>query len=727
MTKSFSLATFEELIARTSWKASPPEIDLIHLRDENNLPLADTGRWIFEEAEYKRWRESLGSKLLWLCGCPGTGKTMLAKLVAAEFFKEIDNPPSSVKLVFHFVPSKPPANMNSTNENELSQRILAKVASDLLYSILQQDGSLFDGCKAELERQGDRFFTNQSSLWEVLGKAIKECRADPVYILIDGIDGLKESLCKELIGRILKLSEICTVKIFLSSQDLTHISNSLPYNAHEFTKINLDTNSFIKEDVEKFIRCRVNAWGWDVELRERVMETLLAKSERIFLWVSLAIENLSYLSSGPDFDEFLSLPLLELQDIYQKMLRTLFSWNVSRKVLSTIWCVALSLRPLTFGELGYILVCIEEGTRAANQPSPQRKPGEIQPKTEKEIRLYVQSSMGFLRATDTTVSILHNSATEYLFDENRRDGLPVLSKTVPDLKIARECFRYLHYVFGDPKRLPSSEVWGAYHTFKDFRWGRDPPGGVKRDPWEVAGKDPQEAAAKWPYLRYAAESWFVHARRGFKFSKVEYYDPPAYGWLLRQFFEVSDAIRKPWIELCGDPKMETLAGKQGKVHIAACLGLAPLVELAIRSTQPQTIRSRLLGPIRLTTSLKHIIPMSRCTPSLLRKSDKNGNIPPILDIRVPSLVHSLIFKQKGLNDKNHSGDTPLHLAFHFDHIDIVKLLLKNGAVPTIKNDAQLTAFELGERLGRRYNLGAAREGTAEVAAEGRGGGCKPKL
>ena len=225
---------------------------------------------------------------------------MLAKRVAAEFLKECENPPSSVKLAFHFVPSELPTSMDSADEDGLLQHILSKVASDLLYSILQQDWSLFDNCRAELERQGDTFFTNPSSLWEVLEKAISDCRADPVYIVIDGVDRLKESLYKELIGRILKLMEICTVKIFLSSRDLPHISNSLPYNPHEFAKINLDTKSAVKEDVEIFIICKVNALGWDVELRQRAMETLLVKSEGIFLWVSLAIENLSSLSSGPD-------------------------------------------------------------------------------------------------------------------------------------------------------------------------------------------------------------------------------------------------------------------------------------------------------------------------------------------------------------------------------------------------------------------------------------------
>ena len=456
----------------------------------------------------------------------------------------------------------------------------------------------------------------------------------------------------------------------------------------------------------------MNAWGWDEALRERAIGELLARSEGIFLWASLAIGSLTDHSSGSDFDKSLMKLQSGLEDIYREMLSTLCAGGVSREVLSTIWCTALALRPLTFGELGYILVCIEERTRAKQQPSRGGTGGEIRSRTEEEIRMHVQSSRGFLRATNTSVSILHHTAIDYLFDEKRKDGLPVLSKGEADLTISRECFRCLHHAFGDPERFPRREVSGRHNRSGDSDLGQDHQEDEPEEtPWEAARRDPSGAVAKWPFLRYAAESWFIHARRGFKISNVKFYDNSTCNWLQHQFFETSDVIRKPWIQLCGDPKMEILAGEQTPLHIAACLGLLPLTQRVLKGLWEQMNNppfSWFLGAKVLR--VKYDLSITEGAPSLIIDQDQYGNTPPPaaaisgnspqLEAAQQRTIFVRPLNKKTLDKKNCSGNTPLHLALLYNHIEIVELLLRKGAEPPIKNNVKVTAPKSETKLGR---------------------------
>ena len=718
---------------------SSPEIDLDHLRDEYNLPQAGTGRWIFEDDRYRAWQESRESKLLWLCGSPGTGKTMLAKCVAAELLREPRDSPGGVKLVFSFVPPGPPINGKSTNKDQPSQLSLAKVAGSLLYSILVQDGNLFDGCRAELEKEGDAFFTDPSSLWNVVENTIQDCQSDPVYILIDGVDRLGGRSQAELIRRILKVMEIRTVKIFLSSRDVPHISDSLLCGPSECTKIDLDTNSFVARDVETFIRQGVSALGWGVNLSEGAIEALLAKSEGTFLWTSFAIKNLACFSSGPDFDVILAKPLPELQKVYGKMVDSLSELEESEKVFDIIRNLALALRPLTFGEFSHILAWTEEKVRP--ERSPHGPSGKIRPSTDKEIRMYVKSSMGFLRITAETVSIVHHTAIEFLFDDDRDDGLWIDSKSTEEANgmISWECFQYLHRAFGDPGKFQTGNVGGNQNGSQNSRVVQDRHEEDQGEtPWALARKDPQEAATKWPFLRYAAESWHIHARRSNGISMYDFRDDSTHNWLQYQFFEASDVIRKPWIELCGDPRMEVLAGEQTPLHIAVCLGLMPLVKKALsgstkgmKSNQsPRHRVAKLMSGVSKT-----LIGKGRPFPLMDQHPDCNTPLP---ETSISSYSSTDILEAPGqnsaplahsskINQKNGSGNTPLHLAFQFNHMMIVEFLLEKGADPSIKNKAQLTPSELGGDLGEGDSLKEAVKEPVEEPVKGLGARLQRKL
>ncbi|KAG0133875.1 hypothetical protein HOY82DRAFT_639186 [Tuber indicum] len=644
-----------------------------------------------------------------------SGKTILATRVAAEFLKLSGYPSREVKFVCHFVPPELPTDGISADEAGSPHRRLAKVAWDLLYGILQQNGKLFDIYKAELENQGDEFLTNSHSSWKILRKAIQNCPAGPVYILVDGVDGLGGRLCKELIERILKLMDIPKVKIFLSSREVPHISNNLC----ECTRINLGTSSFVKADVETFIKGRVDKFGgWNVDQKEGAIGALLTKSEGIFLWASLSIENLKRFSTGPDYEEFLRKLPSELKDVYRKMLCDVRSREGSEKVLTMIRDVALALRPLTFGEFGYILECMEEEAKTVQLPPRKGKNPEFRPRTEVEIKQYARSSMGFLRASDTTVSIFHHTATEYLFDKELQDSLQVPTKGELDLTASWECFRYLHSAFADPEESPNGNDWGSHDRSQESSLELNHQEEPAEAPWEAARRCPQEALAKWPYLKYAAESWFIHARRSIEIADHEWWGDSTRNWLEHQFF-TSAAMRKPWIELCGDPKMMVLAGDQTPLSVAVCLGLTPLVEKALLDSNTETRNtSNNQSPLHLAAKFisgAYEILIAKGSPSLLTVPDQHGNTP-LHEAAISGHILMLAGLVKKfttpeyraysgqINKQNEFGDTPLHLAIQFDRPDIAKFLVENHADLAIENSQGLTALKLGEELERGDSL-----------------------
>jgi len=229
----------------------------------------------------------------------------------------------------------------------------------------------------------------------------------------------------------------------------------------------------------------------------------------------------------------------------------------------------------------------------------------------------------------------------------------------------------------------------------------------------------QEATAQRPYLRYAAEYWYIHAHRSIEISKEEFYDDSAHNWLQHQFFETSDIIRKPWIELCGDSRMMVLAGEQTPLNIAVCLGLIPLVEKVL-SDFPKGTNSN-WSPLHLAArsiSGAYKILIAKSEPSLLTCPDSDCNTP-LHEAAISghsSMLEALVKKIEAhktysneINKKNHADNTPLHLAFQFDHMEIVELLVKKGADTTIKNNFQMTVPELGRKLGREDCLGILKQ------------------
>jgi DNA replication protein DnaC len=58
-------------------RLTDPRIDKKRIEDTKGGLLKDSYHWILEHSDFKQWREDYQSRLLWIKGDPGKGKTML--------------------------------------------------------------------------------------------------------------------------------------------------------------------------------------------------------------------------------------------------------------------------------------------------------------------------------------------------------------------------------------------------------------------------------------------------------------------------------------------------------------------------------------------------------------------------------------------------------------------------------------------------------------------------
>ena len=66
-------------------RSTDPRHDKKRIEDTNSGLLEDSYRWILENSDFQRWRNDEQSRLLWIKGDPGKGKTMLLCGIVDEF------------------------------------------------------------------------------------------------------------------------------------------------------------------------------------------------------------------------------------------------------------------------------------------------------------------------------------------------------------------------------------------------------------------------------------------------------------------------------------------------------------------------------------------------------------------------------------------------------------------------------------------------------------------
>lgn len=139
--------------------------------------LEDSYHWILDNIDFQKWRGDQQSRLLWVKGDPGKGKTMLLCGIINELNKSI----AHIALLAYFFCQATDLRINSATA----------VLRGLMYMLVSQQPSLVSHLQKKYDRAGKTVFEDANA-WEALSEIFTNMIQDPTlsttYLLIDALD-----------------------------------------------------------------------------------------------------------------------------------------------------------------------------------------------------------------------------------------------------------------------------------------------------------------------------------------------------------------------------------------------------------------------------------------------------------------------------------------------------------------------------------------------------------
>lgn len=310
--------------------------------------------WIWSHIEYRSWSASDTSRVLYIQGKPGRGKSTLTKY----FNRNLIHKESTVRegIVARF--------FYSFREGEL-QRSHYNMLLSILYDILQQDEAFFyHQCQAEYrahQRHGRHFKWQYDSLKTII-KSLQDYQTTKrFYLIIDGVDESEETDRREILGLFLDLcsrTKYCLVKVFIASRPEAQLE-ARRNQFHNSIKLENET----RPDIYKYAHSLL----YGLNLTHLVIQAtayILENAQGVFLWVKLVSEQLIEAHeeglSEEDIFEFLKQLPKELKDFYGRMLGKMLDKMKERKTSllhgpKMFRLIFFAKRPLTVDELLHAL------------------------------------------------------------------------------------------------------------------------------------------------------------------------------------------------------------------------------------------------------------------------------------------------------------------------------------------------------------------------------------
>ncbi|KAF6525555.1 hypothetical protein HZS61_011350 [Fusarium oxysporum f. sp. conglutinans] len=360
--------------------------------------LRDSYRWILDHAKFQQFRDDPESRLLWIKGDPGKGKTMLLCGIIDELEEG-----SNCLLSYFFC---------QATETQLSNA--SSVLRGLIYLLIIQQPSLISYLRSKHDVTGEKLFQGINvwvSLVEILTDMLKDPTLKDVILVVDALDECITDR-PQLLDFIIQSSSspLSRVKWIISSRNWPDIEDKLD-SAKQKVRLPLELNKdSISKAVDMYIGYKMDRLAchkrYDKETRDAVEDYLTSNADGTFLWVALVCQALA----DPKVRKRHTLNTLKsfppgLDSLYDRMIGHIGDSKDADLCKEVLAIASVVYRPITLDELKVLIESLED-------------------LDQDDLEEIIRSCGSFLTLREGVIYFVHQSAKDFLLNKASDQILP---------------------------------------------------------------------------------------------------------------------------------------------------------------------------------------------------------------------------------------------------------------------------------------------------------------